>query len=162
MIDSIDPESPRYTADLVLLHGAWSGPPIWGRIAAAMAQRGWRCHLVDLRAAASEVRGDAGAGWAAGARAVVATLEAPPIVVGHGAGGLVALELATAPGLRAAIAAAPLAEGPRPLAPILERWRLRLLRGTLQPPGSDHPVFAGLASEDATRLAASLVAEVAA
>ncbi|MFM8409239.1 MAG: alpha/beta hydrolase, partial [Alphaproteobacteria bacterium] len=157
--------SPRYAADLLLLHGAWSGPSAWGRVAAAMAQRGWRCHLLDLRAAAAALPpGAAGRGdhpWVAGARAAIAELEAPPILVGHGAGALVALEIATGETVRGAIAAAPLAEGARPLASATERFRLRLLGGRLDPPGAGGPVFAGLSSEDAARLASSMVPESA-
>ena len=72
MIQSIQPESPRWSADLVLLHGAWAGPGTWSRVAAAMAQRGWICHLLDLRAAAEEAGGD----WVEGARGAIAELEA--------------------------------------------------------------------------------------
>ena len=162
MIDSIDPESPRYATDLLLLHGAWSGPSIWGRVAAAMAQRGWRCHLLDLRAATAG-GGPAGAGraWGAAAREAIAGLEGPPIAIGHGAGALLALELAADASVRAAVAASPLAEGTRPLLSLPERWRMRLLGGLLAPPPPGHPVFSGLVAEDAARIAASMVAEPA-
>ncbi|MBU6281189.1 alpha/beta fold hydrolase [bacterium] len=160
MIQSIDPESPRWSADLLLLHGAWTGPSTWGRLAAAMAQRGWRCHVVDLREAA---RGAAGGDWVAGASAAIRELETPPIAIGHGAGALVALALAGGPSIRAAVAAAPLAEGTRTLASLVDRIRLRLpIPGAgLEPPPPGHPVFAGLSPEDASRIAASMAAEPA-
>ncbi len=155
MIDSIDPESPRWSADLLLLHGAWVGPSPWGRVAGAMAQRGWRCHLLDLRAAARE----AGTDWIGGARAAVAGLDAPAIAIGHGAGGLVALALAAGPEVRGAVAVAPLAEGLRTLASLGDRLRLRLPGGRLDPPAPGHPVFAGLPAEEAARIAAALAPE---
>ncbi|MEY4949993.1 MAG: Serine aminopeptidase [Pseudomonadota bacterium] len=167
-LSSIEPESPRYATDLVFVHGLWADPGLWARVAGAMAHRGWRCHLLDVRAAAAAGEATRGSGrnrglsgWSAAVAGVLRGLPAPAILVGHDVGGLVALALAAGGGLRAAVAVAPLVEGARAVAPPVERLRLRLFGGVLPPPAPGHPSFAGLSTEAVARLGASLRPEPA-
>jgi len=84
-------ESGRYAAALVCVPGLWAGPVVWRRFAGYLAHRGWESHLVDVATVAGDVaaRGAAVAEYAA-ARGV------PAVVLGHDAGGLVALAAASA------------------------------------------------------------------
>ncbi|MEW6272749.1 MAG: alpha/beta hydrolase, partial [Thermodesulfobacteriota bacterium] len=86
--------------------------------------------------------------------------EAKPVVIGHDAGALVALELAARGTVRGAVAVAPLLEGLRPLLPPARRTVLRLRPwGTVAPPPREHPYFAGLPGAAHEELQAQLVAE---
>ena len=89
---AVEPEGERYAADLLLVHGLWAEPNVWGRIAVGLAQRGWRSWLLDARLPSDE--GDRAAdlaAWLRRAEAAIASLAAPPIAIGHDVGGLVAL-----------------------------------------------------------------------
>ena len=102
----VHPEGPRYGASIVYLSGLWVGPQVWLHTATYLAHRGWAGALVDTRA----VRG----GIAGRAQAVaehLRTLVAPPIVVGHDAGALVALAAAARAPVRALVLVSPLLPG---------------------------------------------------
>jgi pimeloyl-ACP methyl ester carboxylesterase len=161
----VEPEGGRYAADLLLLHGLWSPPEIWGRIAIGLAQRGWRSWLLDLRAAS---RGRDGSGsarpgdidrWCAAAGEAARSLDAPPIALGHDAGGLVALALAARGEVRAAIAIAPLLAGTSGLLSRPQAAVARWLERCVPAPAPSHPLFAGVPEEQRARLAATLVPE---
>jgi pimeloyl-ACP methyl ester carboxylesterase len=127
-------EGRKFTAPIVLVHGLWSTHRVWRRFVGFLGHRGWTTIAVDLR-------GRDGGPPASGVqqhlddlRAVLATLEAPPVVVGHDLGGLLALHLTEA---RAIVALSPLlpsslATSPPPAlqkaGSMLERWRGQLLR----------------------------------
>jgi pimeloyl-ACP methyl ester carboxylesterase len=126
-VEIIAPETDKFTAPLLLVHGLWSGAPAWRRFAGYLAHRGWRCHAVEARGEDMGARLD-------GVRAAIAALDAPPVIVGHDLGGLLALRCAGA--ARAVVALAPL-----PVAPLgdpgavlrgagtwWERWRGAPLR----------------------------------
>ena len=82
------PESPRYTASLLFLPDLWAPAGVWLPIGGFLGHRGWDGSLVELR-------GSGGiADRAATLARHVATLEHPPVLIGHGAGGVVALEVA--------------------------------------------------------------------
>lgn len=157
---AVEPESPRYATDLVFLPGLWARSDAWGRVAAAMAHRGWRCWLLDPRVGAAA--GGGLAAWAANAEAAIAGFGAPPVLVGHDAGALVALALAAAGRPSAAIAVAPLVEGVDPLLVRRVRWRARLLGGAVDPPPASHPVFASCGGEEGQRVLGALGREAAA
>jgi len=101
--ESVPAEAARYAAPLVLVPGLWSGRAVWRGFATYLAHRGWECRLVDLR-------GTGGLGARVEAlRAYLGTLPAPAVLVGHGAGGLVAHEAGD--GAAAVVMAAPLIPG---------------------------------------------------
>jgi len=159
----IEPEGERYAADLLFLHGLWSRPAVWGRVAVGLAQRGWRCWLLDARVPApAEGGGDAAvdlASWQRRAEAAIAHLDAPPIVIGHDAGGLIALALARAAVPRAAIAVAPLLAGTRPYIGFVQRELARWLGTRVAPPPRSHACFRALSAQAQTLLAAALDTE---
>jgi pimeloyl-ACP methyl ester carboxylesterase len=108
------------------------------------ASIGWEVYAPDLRAAAAVAR-TAPRGSNPGAAAfdvlaatlaeAVAALERDAIVVGHGLGGLLALNAAGHPRVRAAVALAPMLPGFRsPLVTGVANWPARLLGRALKPP----------------------------
>jgi pimeloyl-ACP methyl ester carboxylesterase len=111
-IESIAAESPKFTAPMVLIHGLWCTAAVWRKCMGYFAHRGWICHALTLRG-----RADTGSRIAIGqvrfadylqdVHQVVAACEAPPVVVGHDIGGLLALYRST-PAARAVVAIAPL------------------------------------------------------
>jgi len=123
----------KFTASLLLVHGLWSDARIWHRFVGFLGHRGWTSIAVHLR-------GRDGSEPVSGVeqhlddlRHVVADLAAPPVVVGHDFGGLLALHLT---GARAIVAVAPLVPLPLATSPApalkragsaLARWRGRPL-----------------------------------
>ncbi|HZR83458.1 MAG TPA: alpha/beta hydrolase family protein [Candidatus Binatia bacterium] len=158
-LEAVEPEGERYTADLLLLHGLWAAPTLWRSIALGFAQRGWRCWLLDARASA-----DAGepagpsevADWCGRAADAAKSLAAPPIAIGHDAGGLVALALAERGLVRAAVAAAPLLAGSGGLVPALAGWAARLAGRDVPPPAPSDPRLGGLSASARGRLVEGL------
>jgi pimeloyl-ACP methyl ester carboxylesterase len=75
---------------MVLLHGLWSTAALWRPFMGYLAHRGWHCVALQLRDATSLPT------LAADVRAAIATLAAPPVVIGHDLGGLLALQLTAA------------------------------------------------------------------
>jgi pimeloyl-ACP methyl ester carboxylesterase len=103
-----EPESEKFTAPLVLIHGLWERAVVWRRFAGYLAHRGWRCIALERRADVGELgahRDDL--------RAALAAIDAPPVLLGHDVGALLALHCADQ--ARAVVALAALV-GP-PLAP---------------------------------------------
>jgi pimeloyl-ACP methyl ester carboxylesterase len=115
-------EFDKYAAAILLLHGLWTGSWIWRAAAGYLAHRGWNCHALAWRGAATTW-----AGLLTCAQRAAEELERP-VVIGHDLGALAALQLC---GVRAAVALSPLACGagaaPHPLArgaaARLARWR---------------------------------------
>jgi len=155
----IEPESERYRADLVFVHGLWVGSGIWRAAVAGFAHRGWRCVLVDMPGPASSAA--VVSSWPALVDEVVRGRAMKPIVIGHDAGGLVALDLATRGSVRAAIAVAPLLEGLSGVLTSLARATLRFRRATapVPPPAPDHAYFARIPADLQGGVRAGLVAE---
>ena len=108
----IEPESQKFTASMVLVHGLWSTASIWRPFMGYLAHRGWRCIALQLHHDPSGEPTDPVAAQVERIRGAVAALEAPPVLVGHDFGALCSLRIAE---VSAAVAAlAPLI--PRPLA----------------------------------------------
>jgi pimeloyl-ACP methyl ester carboxylesterase len=158
----IEPENARYTADLVFLHGLWTGPQVWTAVAGGFAHRGWRCVLVDLRPEPRNSREDFAA-LCNRVEELARGCSPLPVVVGHDLGGLVTLALAGRGAARAGIAVAPLLEGTRGLVPWPRRAaaRLGLAGGSVPPPPVSHPYFACDSAAGLDRLAKLLVDEPA-
>ncbi len=157
----VDPESERYRADLLLLPGLWLDAHVWRAVALGFAQRGWRCVLLDAP------RPDAESGelapWAEHVAGIARSFATKPIVIGHDAGALVALELAARGAVRAAVAVAPLLEGLQRIVPRVRRAALRVWgRGSVQPPDPSHTYFAQVPARARERLLERLAPEPAA
>ena len=116
---AVHAEGPRYGVPIVFLSGLWVGPRMWRPAATYFAHRGWEGTLVDTRGVAGTLD--------ARARAVaelVRTLPAPPVLVGHDAGALVALGAARHAPARALVLAAPLVPGSAGAQAHAWSWRL--------------------------------------
>jgi pimeloyl-ACP methyl ester carboxylesterase len=146
----VHPEGPRYAAPIVYLGGLWVAPTVWRPVATYLAHRGWEGRLLDTRA----VR----AGIAARAQAVashVAKRDAPPVILAHDAGAMVALAVAAATPVRALVLVSPLVPGaPGTHAVTWSRslvWSL-LRRRPLEPPAgrTGDVYFGGLSREART------------
>jgi pimeloyl-ACP methyl ester carboxylesterase len=125
------PESEKFTAPLLLVHGLWERAPAWRRFAGYLAHRGWRCVAVERRSDAIDVEAHAG-----DLRAAIAALDAAPVILGHDLGALLALRCADV--ARAVVALAPLVGPPLgPPPPALQSagsWLARRRRTALRAP----------------------------
>jgi len=117
MLDAtpIRAESPRYGASLLLLPELWAPARLWHAAASFLGHRGWEGQMLELRGA-----GDLGARVAAVVEHARA-LPARPVLIGHGAGAIVALEAARAGAGAAAVLLAPLLAGSAPLRTLTRR-----------------------------------------
>jgi pimeloyl-ACP methyl ester carboxylesterase len=126
-----------------------------------LAHRGWDCHAVNLRGRSrgSDARGST-APADVGLRehledldAVIAACDAPPILIGHDLGGLLALSSQLAP-VRAVVALAPLVPASHhgPAIPAVSDLRARLavkIRKHLAPPkGRDRRLYFGAKAQE--------------
>jgi pimeloyl-ACP methyl ester carboxylesterase len=131
--ESVHAEGTRYAASLICVPGLWAGPPAWRGFATYLGHRGWESHLLDLRAVTGGV--DA---RAAAVAAFAAELQAPPILLGHDAGGLVALAAAGRVATTGVVLVAPLVPGSRGARALVRAPHslLALIRGgSIAPPG---------------------------
>lgn len=128
---TVHPEGPRYARGLVFIPGLWTPAEAFRPLASFLAHRGWAGVIADtgglggVEARAVEIAG------------LVQTLAAPPVVVGHDAGGLVALALAARTPVSGVAWLAPFGPRPRRLTRDLGIWRLAaamLRRRDLGPP----------------------------
>jgi pimeloyl-ACP methyl ester carboxylesterase len=139
LIETIAAERPKFTASLVLIHGLWCTAAVWRKVMGYFAHRGWTCDAVNLRGHV-----DLGppvvalgtvcfADYLSDVGDVLAACDAPPVLVGHDLGGLLALASASA--ARAVVALAPLV--PRHLSPaanpVLSTWRARMAMARSRP-----------------------------
>ena len=119
-VQTLAAEWPKFTAPLVLVPGLWCGATAWHRGMGYLAHRGWTCHALDL---GGDRRPVSLAEWHAAVQEAVRCCDAPPVLVGHDLGGLLALQ-GTIAALRAVVALAPLV--PRVLArhghPAMTGW----------------------------------------
>ena len=105
-------ENARYAAPLVFVHGLWVGGWCWRSFAGFLAHRGWEAIAPDLRgrpeSRPASLRKTTLADYV---EDVISIVEArggiTPILVGHGVGGLVALQAARRISCRAVVALAP-------------------------------------------------------
>lgn len=123
-------ESARYTTSLLLLPDLWAPARVWLPAATFFGHRGWEGQLVELRGA-----GDL-ASRAAALGALARGLPHPPVLVGHGAGAVVALETARTGVAAAAVLIAPLVPGSAAVRALTRRWDalFALMRGRGIPP----------------------------
>lgn len=141
VVASVHPESPRFHASLLFVHGLWGDPGRWRRPMGFFAHRGWQCHAVDLTPSAAP------ADHAAVLAGVARELDPPPVLVGHDAGALLALGC-SAPAPVAVVAIAPLLPRElrrRSLAPAAawrQRWAVH--RGRPVPPPRDGAAWFGM------------------
>jgi len=97
---------------VVMIHGAFTGPWVWDRFAGKFKAAGYKVHMPCLRHHEEESP-SAGlaqvslADYAADLEAFLDELEAPPILIGHSMGGLLAQMLATRKPVHAVILLAP-------------------------------------------------------
>jgi pimeloyl-ACP methyl ester carboxylesterase len=138
VIESTAAESLKFAAPLVFIHGLWCTAAVWRRFMGFFAHRGWACAALNLRGHAQSGRGVALASvrfadYLTDVSDVLAACTAPPVLVGHDLGGLLAL--ASAPAARAVVALAPVV--PRNLStaghPLLLSWRARLALACARP-----------------------------
>lgn len=157
----LPPESDRYRAELVFVHGLWVDSRVWRAVAAGFAHRGWTCVLLDRDVSSTQ---SDGVSWARRVERAVREREVPPIVIGHDAGGLVALDLASRGVVRAAIAIAPLLGGTAALQSWLGRlaFRLRGDAAPIAPPDPAHPYLTSAPQQRRAELAGALAPEPAA
>jgi len=124
-LETIAAESAKFTAPLLCVHGLWCTAGVWRRFMGYCAHRGWTCHALNLRGrAAAGVPTDVAevrfADYLDDVRRAIAACEAPPVVMGHDLGGLLAVcSGATA---RAVVALAPLV--PAALVPPSQQMRI--------------------------------------
>lgn len=145
-VATVHPESPRFHASLLFVHGLWGDPGCWRRPMGLFAHRGWQCHAVDVAALAGSAAAAAPAALAAALADVARGIDPPPVLVGHDAGALLALDCSE-PAPVAVVAIAPLlprALRRRSLAPAAswrQRWAVR--RGAPVPPPHDSSAWFG-------------------
>jgi pimeloyl-ACP methyl ester carboxylesterase len=94
----------------------WTPAEVWLPIATSLGHRGWESQLIHLRDA-----GDLRA-RVEGVVAQARLLPRPPILIGHGAGAIVALDSARACTASAAVLVAPLVPGSAPVRLLTRRW----------------------------------------
>ena len=129
--ETLHAEGPRYTAAIVCVPGLWSGLTVWRRFAGYLGHRGWESHLLEVRGVGGGIVGRATA-----VAEDVAELATPAVVLGHDAGGLIALEAARRTAAAAVVLIAPLVPGSRPARRLVlgARSLFALVAGTPVPP----------------------------
>jgi pimeloyl-ACP methyl ester carboxylesterase len=109
-------ESARYSASLLFLPELWTPARIWLPAATFFGHRGWESELLELR----------GAGGLAERTAALLDhmrrLPQPPVLIGHGAGGLVALAAARKGAAAAVVLVSPLLPRSPGVRILTRRW----------------------------------------
>jgi pimeloyl-ACP methyl ester carboxylesterase len=97
-IESWLPERRSRRRPLYMLHGELGGSWVWHRLLGYFASRGWEGHALNLRGHYWSETADFAQldfdSYVADALAGAAQLSRPPVVFGHGMGGLLALKVA--------------------------------------------------------------------
>ncbi|HET7677094.1 MAG TPA: alpha/beta fold hydrolase [Candidatus Limnocylindrales bacterium] len=97
-VESWLPERRSRRRPLFLLHGELTGSWLWHRFQEYFAGRGWEAHALNLRGHYWSETDDYEQldllSYLADAAAAVDRLASPPVVLGHGMGGLLAMKLA--------------------------------------------------------------------
>ncbi len=129
--DIVRAESARYTTSLLCIPGLWSAPLVWRGFASYLAHRGWESQLLDVRAVDGGI-----ATRAAAVAAHAASLSAPPVLIGHDVGGVVALAAAARAPAAAVVLLAPVVPGSAPARALAMRPAtvVPLLLGRAVPP----------------------------
>jgi pimeloyl-ACP methyl ester carboxylesterase len=129
--ETLPAEGARYTATLLLLPELWAGPAAWRGCASFLAHRGWTCHLLDPRRLGADMEARAAA-----VAEYAAAIEERTVLVGHGAGAILALGAARRRPPAALVLLGPLPAGsPGARALVLRpRALMALVAGTRVPP----------------------------
>ncbi|MEA2625077.1 MAG: hypothetical protein QOD06_1122 [Candidatus Binatota bacterium] len=164
--ESHPPENARYNARLVLVHGLWTGAWLWRHFASFLAHRGWEVVAPDLRgrpqSRGARIARVTVSDYFADLTEILSADQSPAVVIGHGVGGLLALEAAASLPVRAAVALAPPLPGT-----VTEEFRRALRRGggvfrrPLPPPDTltpDAAIDAAQLQPDSPRVARALLA----
>ncbi len=110
-IESWLPERRSRRKPIYLLHGELGGSWLWHRFLGFFAPRGWEGHALNLRGHYWSETADFEeldfSSYVDDVIAGAATMSRPPIVIGHGLGGLLALKLAEARPVSALILLSP-------------------------------------------------------
>lgn len=105
------PDQPSARPPIVLVHGAANSAAVWTFWQHDLAAAGWPAYALDLRGHGASTTTDLAstsmAGYADDVRGLIAQLTPEPVVIGWSLGGLVALMVAAAGGVRACVALAP-------------------------------------------------------
>lgn len=88
---------------VVMIHGAFAGPWCWDNYTAFFSDRGWTCHTPALRYHGGDPKADPDpdfantsiVDYANDIADYVQTLDAPPILLGHAVGGMIAQQAAS-------------------------------------------------------------------
>jgi len=115
-VTPVHAESARYAGSLLFLPELWTPAEAWLPVASFLGHRGWESQLIHLRGAGN---------LRARVESVVAQarpLPHPPILIGHGAGAIVALDSARACAASAVVLVAPLVPGSAPVGVLTRRW----------------------------------------
>jgi pimeloyl-ACP methyl ester carboxylesterase len=120
------------TKHVVLIHGSWSRGEQWAPARAAFEQRGYTVHTPTLRhhelplyEGASKIAPLSLRDYTDDLVALVASLDGPPLLVGHPLGGLVVQVVAARTHHAGMVAACPSAVGPAGLNPTTLRLSFR-------------------------------------
>lgn len=99
LVDVFPPEEPKFKAPLVLVHGLWSGSRCWRQWATHLSNLGWECWAVNFRGRFEEQP----LAWLerltvedclADLQRIIRSVPAPPVLLAHSFGGLLALKAA--------------------------------------------------------------------
>lgn len=134
---SVHPEGPRYARSLLFVPGLWMAPEALRPLASFLAHRGWAGLIADAGGAGGVAE------RAVEVAALARSLDAPPVVVGCDAGGLIGLAASREAEVAAVAWLAPIRPRPKGLTRLLGPWRVA---GALLL-GRDLPAPAGAARD---------------
>ncbi len=123
-------ESPRYSAPLLFLPELWAPASLWLPMASYLAHRGWEGQLLEFRGTGAQAEREQAL------LAHLGRLPRPPVLLGHGAGAILALAGARAGAAAAVVLLAPLLPGTAAVRGLARRWDVvaAVLRGRPIPP----------------------------
>lgn len=154
-------EAARYGATVLYLPDLWADPAVWRGWAGFLGHRGWGGWLLPIRDLDGGVEDRATA-----VATFAASLPTPPVLIGHGAGAVVAARAAAMVPVTAVVLAAPLLPGESPLGTMLLRWDALwplLSGGRVGPPSPAQwaPWLAGVGGGVADQIVSGLAPESA-
>src|SRR5687767_14105149 len=94
-VDVAPPESPKFKSPLLLVHGLWSGGWSWQSWSTHFSNLGWECWSINFRGRAdpresASLAGLTSADCLADLIGIIRAAPSPPVVLGHGFGGVIA------------------------------------------------------------------------
>lgn len=99
LVDITPPEKPKFKSPIVLIHGLWTGGWCWQAWATHFSNLGWECWSVNFRGRFEEraydvLRQLSFQDCLEDLKRVIRSASAPPVLMGHSLGGLIALKAA--------------------------------------------------------------------